>query len=56
MTILHVPDEKKEAVLALIGGLRKEDKIEYTLKLKDTLSDDILEQLKEIGVHYLTPK
>lgn len=55
MTILQFPQEKADEIMPLISPLSKEDVIEYTIKLKTTLSDEKLEELKKLGVVYMTP-
>lgn len=55
MTIIKFPDELQEAVFELIDPPKEPGSVELTLKLKDTLDESTLNQLKEIGVKFLTP-
>lgn len=55
MTILKFPAELQEQVFNLIGGLSKDDKLEFTIKLKETISPELLEKLKALNVQYLQP-
>lgn len=55
MTILMFPEELQAAVFEIIEPPKEPGSIEITLKIKDTLLEAELNQLKALGVKYLTP-
>ena len=55
MTILQFPIEIQDEVYAITGVPPIDDPINITVKFKKTLSDEILQRLKQLGVKFMTP-
>lgn len=55
MTIITFPIELQEQVYQITGNPASTEPIDITVKFNATLSDEILNQLKNLGVKYLTP-
>lgn len=51
MTILHIPAEASKEVFAMIT---QPVEVIYVVKIKEQLSPEFIEQLDQLGVHYLT--
>lgn len=55
MTIITFPIEIQEEVYQITGQPASTEPIDITVKFNDTLSEEILNKLKNLGVKYLTP-
>jgi len=55
MTVITFPIEIQKEVYAITGMPPAEVPIEITIKWKETLSNEVLEKLKLLGVRFMTP-
>lgn len=57
MTILNFPVEIQKDVYEIAGNPKPDESIDITVKYKETLSDEVLQLLKILGVRvqFMTP-